>query len=142
MRKHRLAARSITVFINTSRFKNDYYGESFTYKSAYPSNNLLELQKWTGNCLERVFKPGFDYKKAGVELGGLIPIEGVTERLYKEERVAAKFERLNNAIDAINNKFGKGTIRLAIAQKGSWQTKAERMSPRYTTRVSEIMRLY
>lgn len=141
MRLHRLAARSVTVFINTSRFKEDGYSNSYTFRSAYPSDNLFELQNWTFGCLEKIFKLGFDYKKAGVELGGLMPTEGLTHRLYREERIAQKYERLNLAIDAINNKFGKGTVRLAVAHQGKWQTKADRRSPRYTTRVSEIIRI-
>jgi len=43
------------------------------------------------------------------------------------------------AIDEINKKFGRDTIRLAVAEKGKWQMKSERRSPRYTTNLNELM---
>jgi len=45
------------------------------------------------------------------------------------------------AIDEVNKKFGRDTIRLAVAQKGKWQMKVERRSPKYTTRITEILRV-
>jgi DNA polymerase V len=73
-------------------------------------------------------------------LSGLIPSESTTARLYEQPN--PKQERLNKAIDEINKKFGKGTVHLAIAHTGKWQMKRERMSPRYTTRVGEIMKIH
>lgn len=141
MRKQKLSTRSLQVFASTSRYLPDAQSDQFTFRSAYPSNNLFELQEWAHNCLDRIFKKGLVYKKAGVSLGALIPDEGVTERLYKSERLQVRYEKLNNAVDEINRKFGRGTIRLAAANLGGWQAKAEMRSPRYTTRVDEIMRV-
>ena len=70
-------------------------------------------------------------------LGGLLPIEAQTARMY--ETVNPKRKQLNRAIDEINRKFGKGTIHLAAATAGGWRMKRERMSPRYTTRLGEII---
>lgn len=143
MREHRLAAQSVEVFVSTNRFNpENFYGAAETYRSAYPSENLFELQDWTSRCLEKIFRSQADYKKAGIILSGLIPIEGVTKRLYPELEVNPKLQRLNKAIDEINRKFGSNTIRLAVAEKGKWQTKAERRSPRFTTRASEIVRVH
>lgn len=141
LREHRLAAQSLTVFIETNRFSPDYAGASETFRSAYPSDNIFELQFWLGNCFERIYKRGLVYKKAGVILDNLIPREGVTTRMFREERLAPKVEKLQSAMDEINKKFGKGTIRLAAAQSGGWQTKTQRRSPRYTTRLDEVIKL-
>lgn len=139
MRDNKLSTRSLSVFISTG-FHGEYSNE-FTYKSVYPSNNLFEIQEWARICLDNIFRKDLIYKKAGVILNSLIPDEGVTERLYQSERLQTRYENLNKAIDEINQKFGKNTIYLACANVGKWQTKAERMSPRYTTRVNEIMRI-
>lgn len=139
MRFHRLAARSLTVFVETNRFEPaNFYANSFTFKSAYPSDDLFEIQDWATEALQKIFKENFEYKKCGVILGGLLPIEARTNRLY--EQFDPKREKLNRAIDEINKKFGKGTIHLAAAHTGQWQTKRERMSPRYTTRIGEIIK--
>ena len=140
MRSHRLAARTLTVFIETNRFAaNNSYADSYTFKSAYPSDNLFEIQIWATGALQKIFRKNYEYKKCGVILGGLLAAEAQTPRMY--EPVNPKHEKLNQAIDEINKKFGRGTIHLAAAAKGKWQMKREMMSPRYTTRVEEIIRV-
>ncbi len=140
MRSHRLAARSLTVFIETNRFApNNFYSNSYTFKSAYPSDNLFEIQTWGSGALQKIFRENYEYKKCGVILGGLLPAESRTARLY--EQTNPKHEKLNKAIDEINRKFGKGTIHLAAATTGKWRMKREMMSPRYTTRIDEVIRI-
>lgn len=141
MRFHKLAAQTLTVFAATNRFRPEtYYADSYTFESAYPSDNLFELQTWAGEAFERIWKNGHEYKKAGITLGGLIPREGITERLFVETQISERHERLNLAMDEINKKHGRDTVRIARARKGDWQTKADRRSPRYTTRFDEILR--
>lgn len=141
MRRHKLAAQSITVFCSTNRFQPEtFYSANKTYASAYPSDDYFELQKWTTQTLREIYREGRLYKNAGIILGGLIPTEGISSRLYEEERVNPKFERLNRAIDEINRKFGRDTVCLAAAAvKGKWQMKSEKRSPRYTTKLAEIL---
>ncbi len=145
MRVHRLAARTLTVFVETNRFAapaNSYansHANSYTFRSAYPSDNLFEIQSWATGSLEKIFREGFEYKKCGVILGGLLPGAAQTNRMY--EPVDPKREKLNKAIDEINRKFGKGTIHLAAATIGKWQMKRNLMSPRYTTRIDEIIKV-
>lgn len=142
LRENNLVARGLTVFIETNRFSREtFYGNSYTYKSVYPSDNLFEIQEWAEICFGKIFREQTAYKKAGVILTGLMPREGVTGRLYQEERVAERFERLNRAIDEINRRFGNHTVRLGSAQKGQWMPKENMRSPRYTTRFEEIIRV-
>lgn len=140
MRHHRLAARSLTVFVETNRFQTaNAYANSYTFKSAYPADNIFEIQTWATGALQKIFRENYEYKKCGVILGGLLPAEQRTNRLW--EQTSEKHEKLNKAVDEINKKFGKGTIHLASATLGKWQMKRERMSPRYTTRIDEILRV-
>lgn len=42
--------------------------------------------------------------------------------------------------DSINNKMGKDTVRLSVqGQNRKWRMKQEKLSPCYTTRISEIL---
>lgn len=142
IRKHRLSAQAIAVFIQTNPFQpENYYGDSFTYKSNYPSDNIFELQEWTRQCFDRIYRAGLSYKKAEVNLLGLIPNEGITSRLFDTDPQKEKLDRINKAMDEINKKFGRHTVHLASARKGEWQMKRERLSPRYTTRIGEIIRV-
>jgi len=53
--------------------------------------------------------------------------------LFEDTALREKRGRLNNVLDTLNGRFGRGTIALAGAgtQKG-WTLKAEMCSPPYT----------
>ena len=140
LRKHNLAAHAITVFIATSRFHpENYYSNAATYSSAYSTDANHELQLWAFACLEKIFRAGFAYCKAGVILSGLAPADKLTARMYDDERWE-RFRKVMQAVDEINRKWGSDTVRFAIVNpKGVWRGKCERRSPRYTTRFEEIL---
>jgi DNA polymerase V len=140
LRRHNLAAHAITVFTATNRFQPaNYYSNAATHSSNYPTDSNHELQTWAFACLEKIFRAGFIYCKAGVILSGLVPADKLTTRMYDDERWE-RFRRVMRAIDEINRKFGRDTVRFAVAKPdGVWRGRAERLSPRYTTRFGEIM---
>lgn len=71
-----------------------------------------------------------------------MPTEGLTQRLYDSTPEQVRLEKLHKVMDELNKRFGKHTVHLASAVKGKWQMKRERVSPRYTTRIDEIIRVY
>lgn len=141
MRKHNLAANAVTVFIGTDRFRPvpEPYTNSATYSSTYPTDSNQEIQEWTIKTLERIYKKGFDYRKAGIILSGLVPNENLTKRMFDNE----KFQQQHNlmkAIDEINQKFGKDTVRFgSVKTEGRWKMKQTRKSQSYTTNWNEIL---
>ncbi len=55
-------------------------------------------------------------------------------------RDPAKSVRLMAALDAVNARFGRGALRpLSTGLARPWGTRQARLSPRYTTRVDELM---
>lgn len=89
--------------------------------------------------LGKIFREGIEYKRAGVVLTGLAGAEKLTKRMFDD----AEFQRWHNltkAIDEINRKFGKHTIRLGcVKTNGIWQMKQLRRSKRYTTCWDELL---
>ena len=140
LRNHGLAAQAVTVFISTNRFHpENYYSNAATHSSAFPTDANQELQRWALGCLEKIFRAGFAYSRAGLTLSGLIPADKLTTRMYDDERWE-RFRRVIRAVDEINRKFGRDTVRFAVAKPdGVWQGKCARRSPRYTTRFDEIL---
>ena len=143
MRKHRMAAGVVTVFINTNRFSDEpQYSNSATFELAYPTDATGELLEWALRGLEQVYRAGYRYKKAGVILSHLRPADGLTVRLFgrcEYERA----RRVMKAVDEINARHGRDTVRLGVADpNGRWKTKALRRSRRYTTRLSEVLRVH
>jgi len=75
----------------------------------------------------------------GHDAGGRMQLTG---RLFTAEMLE-KFRRVMPVVDGLNRKYGRGTVRWAVAKpNGRWQTKAGRCSPHYTTRLSDIPTLY
>lgn len=141
MRKHSLAANAITVLISTDRFRPvpEPYSNSATYSSTYPTDSNQEIQEWTIKTLERIYKKGFDYRKAGIILSGLVPREKLTTRMFDDEKFQQQHQ-LMKAVDEINQKFGKDTVRFgSVKTEGIWKMKQTRKSQSYTTNWNQIL---
>ena len=140
MRKKKLTANAVTVFLATNRFaKTPQYSNSLTIELANATNSTRELRDWTKKALREIYKPNFLYKKVGVILLGLQPEKVETIRLYGEKNYE-KDKRLMQALDKISSKFGRDTIRFGVQRNSQcWQMKAEIKSKRYTTSLKEAL---
>ena len=142
LRRAQLAAGVVTVFINTDRFSPEpQYSNTVTYELASPTETTNELTEWTLRGLEQIYKAGFRYKKAGVMLNRLVPADQLSIRLFDDKRFE-RSRRLAKAMDGINARYGRDTIRLgAMEPNARWKTKSLRRSPRYTTCLKETLRI-
>jgi DNA polymerase V len=140
LRRGKLAAGVVTVFINTNRFSTEpQYGNSITYEIAYSTDSTNELLEWAMKGLEQIYRQGYRYKKAGVMLNGLVPADQMTKRFFGD----VAYERSRSvlrAVDEINRRHGRDTVRFGMSQaKGRWQTKSLRRSQNYTTKLNEVL---
>ncbi len=127
-------ASLIQVFLHTNRFRKDLpqYNPSFTLPLPQPTNDSLVVNRWAGYLVERLFKPDYAYKKAGIMLGEITPV-GRYQADWLEPTQATDM-RLMHALDSLNQRFGRGMVKVSTqgAHKG-WQMRQERKSPSYTT---------
>jgi DNA polymerase V len=139
LRRAGLAASVITVFIQTDRFyKGPQYQNAATSRLVYPTDSSHELLDCALKAVEHIFQPGYKYRKAGVLLSGLVPADQLTTRMYDDTRWE-RFRRVMEAVDYINRKYGRDTIRFAPADpNGRWKTRFQCCSPHYTTRLSDV----
>lgn len=103
----------------------------------YPTNDSLEVNRWAAYLCERIFKPGYQYKKAGVMLSEITPASQCQGDLL--EPGPAINDRLMQALDTLNQRYGRGTVKVSTqgAYQG-WQMLQERKSPNYTTCWEEV----
>ena len=148
MRRDGLAAKSVTVFVRTNRFKEDYFANAFTYNSVYHSDLKHEINGWVMHCLDKIFQSGLEYKKAGVVLGNLVRAEKITRRLFGNEHFE-RWHKLEKVIDEINFRYGRDAVKLAsVGDLGFWRSShvfgnANAIlpeSPRIDTNTSEFRR--
>jgi DNA polymerase V len=140
LRRAGLAAGVVTVFIETNRFSPDpQYGNSATCELACSTDATGELLAWALRGLEEIFREGYRYKKAGVMLNRLAPADKQSRRLFGDADYE-RSRRVMGAVDGINARHGHDTVRFGAARPdGRWKTKFLRRSPRYTTRLKEVL---
>jgi DNA polymerase V len=109
---------------------------------AEASDDTRQITGAALRALETIYRPGYAYGKAGVQL---LLLAGKTERqptLFDDPAAQEKSARLMTVLDAVNREFGRGALRVAAAGTAEtarrWQAKAEHRSPRYTTEWSEL----
>ena len=83
--------------------------------------------------LKRIYKPGYDYQKAGVMLTNLSSAKAQQIDLFVPN-LTNESSKLMSVMDAVNNKMGKSMLRIATQGfKAPWKMKQENKSPCYTT---------
>ncbi len=140
LRKQNSACNSLMVFIHTNQHREDLpqYSRNIVVKLPFPTNSGIELAKFASQALKQIFKPGYFYKKAGVIVMDFTPADIPQYDLF--ENSDERHKPLMQAVDKINSRYGQHKIRLAAQdQKRVWKMKQEKLSPRYTTKLSDII---
>lgn len=137
-------AGAVTVFIRTNPFKpkEPQYQPSVTVALPDPTADTRVLTAWALRVLERIYRPSFTYHKAGVMLSHLRPSSISQEALFAGPgHTAHRSERVMGVLDAVNRKWGRGTLKVSVEGTGDgngWRMRRENLSPGYTTRWSEV----
>ena len=129
IRSESLIAKSITVFIRTSPFQNQfaYYSNSKTIDLPMATDNSIEIVKTALTGLKDIFKNGYRYQKAGIMLSGLSDLQG-SKNLFSSLK-DDKIKNLMKTIDNTNYKFGRSTLSLASAGINKrWNIKRQHYS--------------
>jgi DNA polymerase V len=141
LRRQHLNAGRLTVFMHTNPFKPNEpqysSGRSVNLPIATADTaRLLRAAMW---LTHKLWREGFRYKKAGIELAGLTPTSSLQADLLTAPD-SARSKALMRTIDAVNLDHGRGTLRFAMSgTKQRWGLKAEKKSNRYTTEWDEIL---
>ncbi len=143
MRRQNLATANIVVFIETNAFRKQdrQYRASQTVNLSVASADSGKITTAALKGLSAIWRAGFLYKKAGVMLLDLVPADQVQGSLFQQTDTHISKARMQ-AMDAINRRFGRGTIRLATTgMHSSWQLRRAFMSARYTTDWNDLLRV-
>ena len=87
---------------------------------------------------EQIFKPGREYKKAGVMLSGIVPDTSIQSNLFKPPTENNK-RFLMDTLDNINFSMRDDVVKFASSGiSRDWKMRKEFRSPRYTSRWNEL----
>ena len=119
LRRQNAVASTVGVYIVTNRFRDDMpqYGNMLDFPLLTPTDSTMTIVKYACEALKKIFKEGYQYKKAGVLLMGISPHEGIQPDLFEfSPEKADKLHKLDTVIDTINQTQGKDTLILCSQQ--------------------------
>lgn len=143
LRRQQSCANHIMVFIHTNQFR--------TSDSQYYKNTVIKLPVATSDTsilinygiigLKSIFKTGYNYKKVGILLTGLVPSDEIQGNLFVQPN--EKNATILSVVDKMNRRYGKATIRNASCgySRSEWKIKQQQLSPCYTTKFSDILQI-
>ncbi|WP_238595804.1 DUF4113 domain-containing protein, partial [Pseudomonas savastanoi] len=104
----------------------------------YPTNDVRLMTQYATEAVSRIFRPGFRYSKAEVLLMDICQPGEFTDDLFAASQPMSS-DRLMAALDMINGKWGRGTLRTgSVPVVPDWGMRREQMSQSYTTRLDQL----
>ncbi len=139
LRREGSVAGTIMVFMLTNRFRDEpQYVASTVLGFPVHTDYTAELIAFAGRGVDRMWRDGFRFKKAGVVLGDIRPATAAQLDLF-DRRDRGRSDRIMRVLDRVNARWGAGAlVYVAEGLKRPWRTRFDMRSPRYTTRWDEL----
>ncbi len=141
LRKQASLCGAVHVYLATNRFceQDRQYANSITMPLAEATDDTRQLAGAALSGLERIFREGYQYQKAGVALLALSPVAMRQQGLFSDDAANRQSASVMAMMDAVNARFGRSTLALASAGLGApRQGRSENRTPRYTTSWQEL----
>lgn len=141
LRQQGSLCRQIRVSLRTGMFNptEAKYANGLLCQLPYPTDDTRLIIAAAREGISRLYRDGFSYAKAQVLLLDLCRRNEYTQDLFAPEQ-PVKTERLMSALDAINRRWGRGTLQPGrIAKPTEWSMRREMLSPAYTTQWKSLL---
>lgn len=153
LRAQKSHALRIDVFITTNHHNtNDKQYVGIGHQTLLePSDYTPHFIKAAVEVLQKIYRPGYRYKKAGVMFKQVLNGETLQKSLFGNAGVGGfgalsadvsreKNEKISGILDQVNSSFGKNSLFFAsCGVERAWKMKRELKSPCYTTRWGELL---
>jgi DNA polymerase V len=144
LRGRALECSGVWVWLQTNAFKANapQYHPSKCFNLVGPSSDTREILSVAQALVRAMYRPGYRYKKAGVGLLDLTA--GSTGQGDLFSQVDPRSKALMDVLDRANKKFGRGTMGFASSgwrQKSVWAMNQKNLSPAYTSRWDQLLKV-
>lgn len=143
MRSRKLCASALSVFVQTNPFATSgpRFSGSLATGLGVASNDGREIVGLALGLVRKLHRPGFEFKRAGVEAWDLVPESSVQGSLF-DLVDRDKQARLQQAQDRMAKRWGPEFIRLGVQGTGmAAKMRREYLSKRYTTAWNELLEI-
>ncbi len=141
LRSQNSVCSKVTVYLKTNKYNENmqyYSGDSITLQTA--TNYTPDLIKAGYKVLKKIYKKGYLYKKAGVMLSQILPIENATINMFNQDYPIGQNQKLMKVYDSVNKKWGSEKLRIAaMGTTTPWQAKRAMVSNLASTKWEEII---
>lgn len=117
-RQHSVCAL-LTVFVQSNFFRPDLeqYSSSASFSFDTSTATATELVSAAVQVLERLYRRGIHYKRAGVMVSGITPDYAIQPDLFSyDEQRSNKLRQVSTALDSINARMGADAVVLGAQQ--------------------------
>lgn len=130
--------KKIYIFASSSPYDERYIKKSIMYDFTIATDHIFSVAAAIDQVLHVLYVDNVHYYRCGV---GAIELES---KDFQQHDLFIRNDNpaLMNCYSKINQRFGKGTLQLASeAKHEKWSMRREFLSPRYTTRWSDIPKI-
>jgi DNA polymerase V len=143
LRRQSGLAGQILVFAHTSPFRSGAkFAKSIVVPLLRPTADSRSLVHSAVAGVRQIYQPGFRLSKAGVMLMDLTSSATKQCELDLEPVETRDRSKLMMAMDALNDRYGRGTVHVGSAARqrapSDWSMRQERLTPQYTTKWSDM----
>jgi len=130
----------VVVYLTTSMHDERVRSVSKSIRLPEATADTGRIIVTTLGLLEELYDPEFSYQKVMIMLLDIVDREAWQLSLTDPARERDERERLMAGVDALNARYGMGTVWHAVEDKSraQWQSKHALRSPRYTTNWAEL----
>lgn len=137
LREQKLFCSQIFVFVRENRFKGDFYGNNHLVKIEQPTNLAIDITKYAVMGLNKIFKSGKKYKKAGVIA---LKISKANENNLMFQTNKDKQEKAQYGVDKLNTHWENIVV---LGSEYSFKNRySDYKTPEYTTNYTEIKTVF
>ncbi len=119
LRRQGSVCAMVTAFIQSNRFREDLeqYDNSGTATFTTPTSTTSEIVGVAMEILERIFRRGVHYKRAGIMVSGISSAREIQPDLFEyDPEMSRRLVDISSAIDRINGRHGADTVMLGAQQ--------------------------
>ncbi|MUM77117.1 DUF4113 domain-containing protein [Pseudodesulfovibrio sp. F-1] len=143
LRRLRAVAACVHVFLRTNPFRPGLpqHNDSASVPLAVATAHTPTLIRAAHAGLERIHKEGFEFKKCGIMLSGLEPVNGRWLSLLDlPPQDTPTHVPTMQIVDDLNARWGRDTVTFAAVGRpdAAWHMRRDMRSPRYTTAWTEL----
>ena len=142
LRAQKCVASTISVFINTNKFKstNQNYKLNGRINLKFSTNDTSVIISEALKILDEIYIPEYFYKQAGIIISDFSVVNQNQLGLFEDVSKKIKREKLMFSLDYINSIIGNESVKLACEEfENDWRVNQNNLSPAYTTRWKEIL---